>query len=877
MIAAVAGMGEFAIKHGGPPMATRIMGARIVNSRYEYQRHTFRLDYETTASNSIPTALGPSSDAAGASQAPEQQASAGIPSHELTPLASNTELPIVEDGASQASSPVDTSTPLTVECELRCDIDTWASSLDVIVDPAPKTLTCLRRHKLASSGGGLWLTIEHDAIRVAEERITIVIRKGGTGAKDRGAVIANGVKIRVDVEDLPEHEAQHLARKKRVKPTRVPLDQPPVFTVARRRETLDDDEQISLPASNPTAAWYLGSPILRFLTLATNQTSISRSETSTPSIVPTVPSPDARPPMHVAFDAMSHVRELHSQSISDGWSLVSEKDIAVYRKIDARLSSKIAIHKAQRVIEGFGAEEIAAMISNSPSRIQWDDRIESMVLLDSYGAGCTAQFIVAKSGFPFRDRGFFTASLVARVSPDDSQEHVNPGDARQRALSITSGSVRGRSPVPKSHTPALTCVTASFAAITPRRYSQHKINPLNLPIGQILVEGWILETLDPYTYENLAIPSTRCTLISAIDLAGSVPLSYNQSHNLANVQVILALERYLKGGSPPPHLLLPAPALTIDEADDDLSRTDGQLFSWQVGQTDLTRSLLVASFVPDHKTYRLAVLLTPRVSGAEPNREEEYPRAVTPDALPNPSIAGTSRNRESSPARPSHFRSPSRSSTPLQASVSSHSRAMSTPHSSKFDSSMHAGPFEATSSDLVVCEMVIDQSTYKTGCDVKVCSKLLTPEDERSLPLPLHAMPIKESDIVVNFALHSLSTSTLESTSFSSPMKRCILRVTVPTAAYSTPLVRDPLIGENPTPPSKPGWLTALEEKGAVVEVQIKPKDERKFIVMVGDTRVSFTSTPAPSLWVNERVTEWPRLRRLAKISMWLKLLTIPS
>ena len=861
MIAAVAGMGEFAIKHGGPPMATRIMGSRVVNSRYDCERHTFRLDYETTPSSSTLTMPGPSSDAQ------EQQTTTDITSHELTPLASSSDLPAVEDSGSvtsQASSPVDPIIPTTVECEIRCDIDTWANSLDVIVDPAPQTFTCLRRHKLAGSGGGLWLTVEHDATRVSDEHIVIVIRKGGTGSKDRGVVTVNGVKARVDVEDLPEHEIQSLARKKRVKPARVPLDQPPVFSAARRRGTMDDEHRVRLPPSDTVTARYLDSPFLRLFTLRANQMPTSPSDEPTTSIPPATPSPDARPPMHIAFDALSRVRELHSQSISDGWSLVSEKDVAVYRKIDARLSSKIAIHKAQRVIEGFGAEEIAAVISNPPSRTQWDDRIESVILLDSYGASCTTQFMVAKAGFPFRDRGFFTASLVARVSPDETQEHANSGDARQRALSVTSGSVRGVSPLPKSHTPALTCVAASFATVTPRRYSQSKVNPLDLPIGQILVEGWVLETLDPYTSENLAIPSTRCTLISAIDLAGSVPLSYNQSHNLANIRVVLALERYLKGTSPPPYPLLPAPALTIDEVVDDISRADGQLFSWQVSQIDITRKLLCASFVPDDKTYRLAVLLTPLVSSSPV--EERNSGAATPDGPPSLSSArpNNTRDEDSLPAQTSHFRSPSRSSTLSQTNASPRSCTATTFFPSKFDGAVHGRQLEDTSPDLVVCELVIDEAMFKSGCDLKVCSRLLTPPigDNGFPALPLNSIPTTESDIAVNFALHSVSTSTLASTSFSSPTKRCILRITIPTATYSTPPVRDPLIGDVSTPPSKPDWLTAFEERGAIVGVQIKPRDERKFIVMASNTKVPLTSTSVQSACVSERVTEWPRLRR---------------
>ncbi|CAG8773973.1 6882_t:CDS:2, partial [Acaulospora colombiana] len=48
---------------------------------------------------------------------------------------------------------------------------------------------------------------------------------------------------------------------------------------------------------------------------------------------------------------------------------------------------------------------------------------------------------------------------------------------------------------------------------------------------RVLVRGWICETLDPYTTENYAIPSTRCTFLSAVDFAGAVPAAYNSVLN----------------------------------------------------------------------------------------------------------------------------------------------------------------------------------------------------------------------------------------------------------------------------------------------------------------------------------------------------------
>lgn len=58
-----------------------------------------------------------------------------------------------------------------VELELRCDLDTWAALLDIVVDPPPHSISCLRRHKLSTEGGGLWLTLTHDSILMDDGRL----------------------------------------------------------------------------------------------------------------------------------------------------------------------------------------------------------------------------------------------------------------------------------------------------------------------------------------------------------------------------------------------------------------------------------------------------------------------------------------------------------------------------------------------------------------------------------------------------------------------------------------------------------------------------------------------------------------------------------
>ncbi|KDN47779.1 hypothetical protein RSAG8_03199, partial [Rhizoctonia solani AG-8 WAC10335] len=51
----------------------------------------------------------------------------------------------------------------------------------------------------------------------------------------RPALIVNGARVKVDVEELPEAEVKALAKAKRVKPMRIPLDEPPVLRTKREK------------------------------------------------------------------------------------------------------------------------------------------------------------------------------------------------------------------------------------------------------------------------------------------------------------------------------------------------------------------------------------------------------------------------------------------------------------------------------------------------------------------------------------------------------------------------------------------------------------------------------------------------------------------
>ncbi|KAJ3534294.1 hypothetical protein NM688_g7158 [Phlebia brevispora] len=482
MIAALAGIGDFVIKCGGPPMMTRLEGAKANDMRYDHEKGSFRIEYEGCAN---------------------RRASGNESSEEpITP------------------NPV-------IECELRCDLDTWANSLDIVIDPPPQNISCLRRHKLSSGGGGLWLTIDHDAVHAGDERLQAIVRRAPQGvAKEKGLVMVNGAKVDVDIEELPDKEVKHLAKQKRVKPARIPLDQPPVLGVIRRRKAEweaneDGNSSDGNAAGSPTTTTYtttapaFASAFSRYWSYAVEQATVTTQQ-AVAAIAPAnaagtdVTPSSAKPPMQYALEALSYVEALHLSQESEGWTLVNGKGFPV----------------GEKVIEGVSADEVASVLSSYECRKLWDTRFDSVHLLESFGAESHTAFLVTKGGFPFRDRGFYLANVTARTT------------LARRAAGESEQTADGRTTV--------FLVSASFSAESAHEFSKAKYNQYSLPVGRVFVDAWILETLDPYGSENYAIPSTRCTRVVAVDYAGSIPAAVNSSINAMLPRSVLALEAYIK-------------------------------------------------------------------------------------------------------------------------------------------------------------------------------------------------------------------------------------------------------------------------------------------------------------------------------------------
>jgi hypothetical protein len=202
LIQQVAGVRDFTIKFGAPPVVTRLQGGKKRKVSFDSERGIFKLEYQSDDQDQ---------------------------DQDLNDYNNN------------------------IELELRCDCQVWSPlGLELIIDPPPSSVMCLSRHRLSNSGGGLWLTIEHPLSLISpntststtqdeeEEdnnngggKISVTVKKlnsKSSSSSDKGVtttpiVSINGAKVRVDVEVLKEDKIKQLELTKRRKLSPVPLDQ----------------------------------------------------------------------------------------------------------------------------------------------------------------------------------------------------------------------------------------------------------------------------------------------------------------------------------------------------------------------------------------------------------------------------------------------------------------------------------------------------------------------------------------------------------------------------------------------------------------------------------------------------------------------------
>lgn len=792
IIAAVSGVGEFVIKSGGPPVLSRLGGARALINRYDFEKANFRLDYEVDASRRAAD--------------PEQS----------TPAQSSIDL-------TDTISSTPPSRPF-VECELRCDIETWGGPIDVVVDPPPQAVSCLRRHRLSENGGGLWITIEHDADFVAGERLKVVVRKGTSStAKEKNTVLINGAKTKVEVEELPEAEIKQLSKRKRVKPVRIPLDQPPVVSAIRRRraewavdneggENGDDSSSINTGLPIQTTSTLTGNTFGRLMSMAfsqaTSSTSTAMSAVAKPFALTEQTVPTAtKSPMQHALDAMAYLRSLYTRPPQEGWVQVADNGgLAVLRKLETEVSRTIPVHKASKVIEGVTAEEVIHALSLYDCRKQWDDRFDSAVVLQDYGYGCLTSFTVVKGAFPFQPRGFYTASTLAR-----SSSSISAGD---KASNLSSSSSSNEHAV-YYH------ATTSFNPESIKDFSSRKYNPSNYAIGRVLVRGWICETLDPYTSENYAIPSTRCTFVSAVDFAGAVPVAYNAMLNASLPRAILRLESYLKSSVNLPVFHTPIIGIAVEP-------TEGPQEGWSFQRRDAGSIVVARRYGHEKKEYQATVVIDP-TSVQSSNQGTDItptPSRLIPPASPPSPTPGESFS-VSPPGAYAPIHDLGRPKSPDRASF----RDISIGRRNQFiSSSMErrrpAPSFSASSSlapkDYLVADLVVDSKLYPQGFDILVSPGSRVPEEYADLA---HTYSSGEGPFPLNIIVYALSNSLYRSSYSERSGSRYLVRLSLPTARFEGAPLEDPLTGQIRSPPPRPSWLLEIMEKGATMDISLLPSD----------------------------------------------------
>ncbi|KAM0787368.1 hypothetical protein ACM66B_003454 [Microbotryomycetes sp. NB124-2] len=837
MVMAVAGVGDFSLKQGGPPVVTRMLGAKSTLSKYEHDRGQLKTEYVKA-----PVALS-------ALSLPGESAEG-----QVVPAATTTLTP---------------SETLSIECEIRCDCNTWSPSIDVVIDPPPTKVSCLLRHRL-SSGGGLWITIEHDSNLVdSDERIMVTVRKGSS--KEKGTVTVNGSRTRVDVEALGDEEVKLLAQKKRVKASPIPLDQystrgpgpwqrtpsasgrtsplPPVpasssSTTNNGATTAStssgSDGTSSKPSQDKVSTAAVGTATSPLAQATTNTTAGPAHVADATPAETAPPERKLEPPAH-ALEALAWLQTFHAEQgpeLTDpapGWTNVSERAGTVVRKKTIpRISDTFPVYRGDKIVQGMTAEEIAGIVGSVGCRKAWDDRVDSATMLANYGPGCSTLALTTKAQFPFKGRLFTVASVSAQVR------------------------------VPSASSTSSTSTVLFFASAScdlDDKFDQSKINPSNLLSGRVLLEGWILETLDPYTSSLLAIPSTRCTYVVCIDHGGSIPFALNSVMNSNLVKTISNVETVGKTKGPIPRVYTPDSSLQIEGP---LSDDGDQECLWKLGRVggpleEQKTTCLCSDVSVEDKTYRALFKVGGKSSfkgtnGPGPTDKStvgqlikgELPRSASLILGATPAAPTLSHKTSLSELHRKSSRTSLRSSpAPAITTGGNQSRSRSPPLSSSTAQDPNAH-------DLVVAEFVVDLKQYPHGYSI-ACTSCQVPASDAPVSLDslrsLAAKPIPLRATAHDAPLASILTASLDS------WKRHnhLVRILVPTSPVTHPL-QDPLRDGKTVREAKPDWYKALMDSGALVEVKIVPlpsEDQGGSKDVTTNGTISTDKKPLPA----ERVT----------------------
>ncbi|PWN26841.1 hypothetical protein BDZ90DRAFT_280324 [Jaminaea rosea] len=834
MTASVAGVGEHAIKLGAPPVLTRMLGARLSDAKYDVEKATFRIEYSRT------------------------------------------------DG-DEEEQPLLTSGSHNVECEMRCDIETWCGNLDLLVDPPPINVSCLRRHKLSPGGGGLWLTIEHHPASLEDDSAKVTVRRGSPAGKERGVVTVNGARLKVDVDEMKEDELAQLKDKKRSKPQRVPLDlkQSSAREGSDMAGSYDSGASSSIPSRVGTPASAAKDTSSTAVAEITQPAAATNANTHTPF--------SDKQPKHAmtpALDVLFLLRRIYAERSPDptvnpaGWAMVTQRNgLFIRRKMMQSISPTIAVQRGDKVVQGVTAEDMVAVISSLSCRKQWDERIETTKFLESYGEGATSSFVTTTGAFPFRGRGFFMSSLSATATPT-SQEDGLDGLGSPSTPSFTAQRVYYHA-------------SASFPEET-STFDSAKLNPNALPVGRVLIDGWIFETLDPYSSTlNYQIPSTRCTHVVAVDYAGSLPFTVNTLWNANLPRSILAVESFLKARGAIPAVRAPPPHFKVlgDGRDEDND------FAWVVEEPIRKREtiLLLSNFSPADKRFEVLLHAPPlgeeqkQLGGSQrqpavSNAASTKAAAAQALSIPrSPSLNDTQPQQQRPSSSQGHHKLlKATSSTSLRSnpgfSASATSSAIRTPRAS-----LRASDVAAATRPIVLADIEVELKHYMAGYKIDVFSQfgprppatrlaaerspnvslaegvaqeggdeaktpmmekpapeLMSTDSVKSKPEPLSLSSIAKSkkDLPVEVTIYELPPSAVLAATLDPSVRprRHLVRVSLPVETVTKPPQDDDDADSCRT--DAIDWRQQLRERGAAIRLTLRPTQPEP---------VSRAASPAPN------------------------------
>ncbi|KAB5592539.1 hypothetical protein CTheo_4006 [Ceratobasidium theobromae] len=681
----------------------------------------------------------------------------------------------------------------------------------------------------------------------------------------RPTLIVNGARVKVEVEELPEAEARVLAKAKRVKPARIPLDEPPVLWAKRGKRANSDgptgnDEagtDVEEVGGGPTTGvvktvmnWGLGMGSLGLgmsglskvwapaganvgvgnpsatedltgpgITTSDAQSSVETAITSiaqpsgllrlvtTPSVLPLITPTSDQPPMASALDALAFLTRQYTKNptpdsvpTADGWTLVNTKaGLTVTRRTEPIFSSTLPVHRCAKVLQGVSAEDVAGAISCVESRRQWDTWFDgaASAVLEEYGAGARSEFTVLKGGFPFRDRGFYISTLTARTT------------AR-----TASGS--------GSTTPGLIFLTSASYNSALQTFAPGKVNPYSLPVGQMPLYGWVIETLDPYTAENYAIPSARCTLYVCVDYGGQVPVAYNAMVNATLPRTsITAVEAFLGAGSraSTPIVRYPPSVLAVKGVTEDEAKKDPRGLTWALDHEDTRRTYLGSSYNQTTNVFQARIKLSP-YTVRPPSSPTQPPASAIEPTSTSSSLTVTSRSRKVSNNGGGTGGGSNSNSTSWGRAAGSRYRSRARTLSS------NARPPDANAEGPVVGEFIVDSRLFPGGYDVTTASTFLLETSSQPVPLimPEDSTSITTRTLPLRVQIYTLPLSPLRASATSTtPPTRQMIRITLPSAPHTVPEVVDPLTGETRRGPEQPDWMKRLSVESAIVCVNIGP------------------------------------------------------